>query len=103
MANKTGCTGQSPQGQASSPFEDVRDFAKAAGYANAGDKPQPFNGYNYRFLTKQEDKAKGGANAFIVNGKMIGEFAAVSYSAEYRKSGIMTFIVGKNGIIYRRT
>ena len=55
-----------------SPFEQVRDFAKAAGYTNAGDKPQPFNGYYYRFLTRQGDKAKGGAKDFVVNGKMTG-------------------------------
>ena len=46
-------------GQPPSPFEDVRDFAKAAGYANAGDKPQPFNGYYYRFLTKARRQDEG--------------------------------------------
>jgi Protein of unknown function (DUF2950) len=55
-------------GQAPSPFEDVRDFAKAAGYTNAGDKPQPFNGYYYLILTKQGDKAKGGARDYLVSG-----------------------------------
>lgn len=89
-------------GQAPSPFEDVRDFAKAAGYTNAGDKPQPFNGYYYRFLTKQGDKAKGGAKDYIVNENMTGGFAALAYPAEYRNSGIMTFIVGKDGIVYQK-
>jgi hypothetical protein len=89
-------------GQPPSPFEDVRDFAKAAGYSNAGDKPQPFNGYYYRFLTKQGAGAKGGAKDFIVNGKMTGGFAAVAYPADYRNSGIMTFIVGKDGIVYQK-
>lgn len=89
-------------GQPPSPFEDVRDFAKAAGYSNAGDKPQPFNGYYYRFLAKQGDKTKGGAKEYIVDGKMTGGFAAVAYPAEYRNSGIMTFIVGKDGIVYQK-
>jgi hypothetical protein len=89
-------------GQAPSPLEDVRDFAKAAGYTNAGDKPQPFDGYYFRFLTKQGDKAKGGAKDYIVNGKMSGGFAVVAYPAEYRNSGIMTFIVGKDGIVYQK-
>ncbi len=89
-------------GQAPSPFEDVRDFAKAAGYTNAGDKPQPFNGYYYRILTKQGDKAKGGAKDYLVNGKMTGGFAAMAYPAEYRNSGIMTFIVGKDGVVYQK-
>ena len=89
-------------GQAPSPFEDVRDFAKAAGYTNAGDKPQPFNGYYYRILTRQSDKSKGGAKDFIVDGKMTGGFAALAYPAEYRNSGIMTFIVGKDGVVYQK-
>jgi hypothetical protein len=91
-----------PAGQPPSPFEDVRDFAKAAGYTNAGDKPQPFNGYYFRFLTKQGDKAKGGTKDFITNGKMTGGFAAVAYPAGYRNSGIMTFIVGKDGVVYQK-
>ncbi|MGC2705066.1 MAG: DUF2950 domain-containing protein [Candidatus Acidiferrales bacterium] len=89
-------------GQPPSPFEDVRDFAKAAGYTNEGEKPQPFNGYYFRFLNKQGDKAKGGAKDYVVNGKMTGGFAVVAYPAEYRNSGIMTFIVGKDGIVYQK-
>jgi hypothetical protein len=90
------------EGQAPSPLEDVRDFAKAAGYTNAGDKPQPFDGYNFRFLTRQGEKAKGGAKDYIVNGKLTGGFALVAFPAEYRNSGIMTFIVGKDGIVYQK-
>jgi hypothetical protein len=89
-------------GQAPSPLEDVRDFAKAAGYTNAGSKPQPFDGYYFRFLTKQGDKAKGGAKDYLVNGKLTGGFAILAYPAEYRNSGIMTFVVGKDGIVYQK-
>jgi len=89
-------------GQPPSPFEDVRDFAKGAGYANAGEQPQPFNGYYFRFITKQGEKAKGGAKDYIVNGKMTGGFAAVAYPVEYRNSGIMTFMVGTDGIVYQK-
>ena len=85
-----------------SPLEQVRDFAKAAGYANAGEKPQPFNGYYFRLLTKQGDTAKGGAKDYLVNGQMTGGFALVAYPAEYRNSGIMTFIVGADGVVYQK-
>jgi hypothetical protein len=89
-------------GQAPSPFEDVRDFAKAAGYASAGDQPQPFDGYYFRILKKQGSSAKGGAKNYIVAGKMTGGFAMVAYPAEYRNSGIMTFLVGPDGIVYQK-
>ena len=89
-------------GQPASPFEDVRDFAKAAGYTNAGNQPQPFNGYYFRFLTKQGDKAKGGAKDYIVNGNMTGGFAVLAYPAQYRDSGIMTFAVGTDGTVYQK-
>jgi hypothetical protein len=89
-------------GQPPSPLEDVRDFAKAAGYTSAGAKPQPFDGYYFRILTKQGDKAKGEAKDYIVNGKMTGGFAVLAYPVDYRNSGIMTFIVGKDGIVYQK-
>jgi len=89
-------------GQRPSPFEEVRDFAKAAGYTGAGSKPQPFDGYYYRILTRQGDKAKGGVRDYIVNGKMTGGFAVLAYPLAYRNSGIMTLIVGKDGIVYQK-
>lgn len=91
-----------PEDQAPSPLEDVRDFAKAAGYTDAGSRPQPFDGYYFRILTRQGDKAKGGAKDYIVNGNMTGGFAVIAYPVEYRNSGIMTFMVAKDGIVYRK-
>jgi hypothetical protein len=93
---------QAVEGQPPSPFEVVRDFAKAAGYTSSGDKPQPYNGYYFRILTKQGNMAPGGVMDYIVNGKIIGGFAALAYPAEYRNSGIMTFIIGKDGVVYQK-
>lgn len=90
------------EGQAQSPLGPLGDFAKALGYPNAGDKPQPFNGYYYRILTKQGATAKGGAKDYIVDGKMTGGFAILAYPVEYRNTGIMTFIIGKDGVIYQK-
>ncbi len=89
-------------GQAVSPLNNVGNFAKAIGYTNTGNKPQPFNGYYYRMLTKQGSTAKGGVKDYIVNGELTGGFAVVAYPAAYRTSGIMTFIVGKDGIVYQK-
>jgi Protein of unknown function (DUF2950) len=91
-----------PEGQPPSPLGSLGDFAKAAGYTNAGDKPQAFAGYLFRILTRQGDKAPGGAQDFIVNGKMTDGFAILAYPAEYRNSGIMTFVIGKDGIVYQK-
>jgi hypothetical protein len=90
------------EGQPPSPLNSVVAFAKAVGYTNAGDKPQPFNGYYYRILTRQGDKAPGGAKDYIADGKMTGGFAVLAYPVEYRNSGIMTFIVGKDGVLYQK-
>jgi hypothetical protein len=91
-----------PEGQTPSPLGQLGDFAKAAGYTNAGDKPQPFNGYYFQILTKQGDKPQGGAKDYIVDGKMTAGFAVLAYPAEYRNSGIMTFIIDKDGTIYQK-
>jgi hypothetical protein len=91
-----------PEGQTPSPLGQLGDFAKAAGYTNAGDKPQPFNGYYFQILTKQGDKAQGGAKDYIADGKMTGGFAILAYPAEYRNSGIMTFIIDKAGAVYQK-
>jgi hypothetical protein len=90
------------EGQQPSPLGPLGDFAKALGYPNAGDKPQSFNGYYYRILTRQGAAAKGGAGDYIVDGKMTGGFAILAYPVEYRNTGIMTFIVGKDGVIYQK-
>ncbi len=93
---------QVPEGQTPSPLGELGDFAKAVGYTNAGDKPQPFNGYYFRILTKQGNKAPGGTKDYIANGKMTGGFAVLAYPADYRNSGIMTFIVGKDSTVYQK-
>jgi hypothetical protein len=91
-----------PEGQPQSPLAFAGDFAKSFGYTNSGDKPQPFNGYLYRILTKQGATAKGGAKDYLVNGKLTGGFAVLAYPAKYRNSGIMTFIVGPDGVVYQK-
>jgi hypothetical protein len=93
---------QAPEGQTPSPLGKLGDFAKAMGYTNSGNKPQPFNGYYFQILTKQGDIAPGGAKDYIVNGKMTGGFGILAYPADYRNSGIMTFIVGKDGVVYQK-
>lgn len=90
------------EGQTPSPLGQLGEFAKALGSADPSDAPKQFNGYYYRILTKQGDKEKGGPKDYIVNGKMTRGFAILAYPAEYRNSGIMSFIVGTDGIMYQK-
>jgi len=89
-------------GRSQSPLGQLGDFAKDAGYTKAGDTPHPFSGYYFRILTKQGSTAKGGARNYITNGKMTGGFAILAYPADYQDSGIMTFLVGTDGVVYEK-
>jgi Protein of unknown function (DUF2950) len=75
-----------------------------AGIAGSGGQlnATPFHGYYYRLLTSQGKDAKGGAMSYLVNGKMTGGFAFVAFPAEYRSSGVMTFLVNKDGVVYEK-
>lgn len=89
------------EGQRPSPLSPLADVAKALGYSR-DDKPQPFNGYYYKILTQQGDAAKGGAKDYMAGEKLTGGFAVLAWPAKYRDSGIMTFLVGKDGVIYEK-
>jgi hypothetical protein len=64
--------------------------------------PTPYRGYYYHVLTRQGKNAPSGAKNYIVNGKMTGGFAFVAYPAEYRSSGVMTFVVSEDGVVYQK-
>src|SRR5262249_51527672 len=63
---------------------------------------QPFHGYYYKILTRQGPNAPGGALDYVVKGRMIGGFALVAYPAEYGNSGVMTFVVNHQGIVFQK-
>jgi hypothetical protein len=100
-ARQNGLYWQVREGEPPSPLGPLGDFAKAVGYANSGGT-QLFNGYYFQILTKQGDKASGGAKDYTANGKMTNGFAILAYPVEYRNSGIMTFILAKDGTIYQK-
>jgi hypothetical protein len=78
--------------------------AVAHGYdpGRSGAPSTPYRGYYFHILTMQGKHAPGGAKQYIVDGKMTEGFAFVAYPAEYRSSGVMTFIVGSDGVVYQR-
>jgi DUF2950 family protein len=81
----------------------VADAGSSGGLAkNLQSGPVPFHGYYFRILTSQGKNAPGGAADYVADGKMTGGFAFVAYPAAYRDSGVMTFIVAKDGVVYQK-
>ncbi len=76
--------------------------AASSGYNFQQGQQAPFHGYYYRILTKQGAAAKGGARDYMVNGTLTRGFAFVAYPAQYRNSGVMTFIVNQDGTVYEK-
>jgi hypothetical protein len=74
----------------------------AAEPQQSGTSVAPYYGYLYKILTAQGPEAEGGAKSYIVDGKLTGGFALVAYPAHYGSSGIMTFIVNQDGVIYQQ-
>lgn len=65
-------------------------------------KPGAYYGYRFRMLSAQGKDAQGGAYSYLAGNKMIGGFAAVAYPARYGVSGIMTFMVSHDGVVYEK-
>jgi hypothetical protein len=93
---------ESAESQPSSPLGPLVVSATDEGY-NAKQSPRtPFHGYYFRMLTRQGSHAQGGAKDYVANGKMVGGFAFVAYPAEYRNSGVMTFIINQDGVLLQK-
>jgi hypothetical protein len=90
-------------GEPQSPIGPLVASAVAQGYAkNQQGAPTPYRGYYFHILTRQGKNAPGGAKNYVVNGKMTEGFAFVAYPAEYRSSGVMTFITTEDGVVYQK-
>jgi hypothetical protein len=92
------------EGDEQSPLGPLVVEAQEQGYTGkkSGGKPIPYHGYYYRILKAQGKKAPGGAYDYILKGKMIGGFALVAFPAKYASSGIMTFIVNHDGVVFQK-
>jgi hypothetical protein len=66
------------------------------------DRYEPLHGYYFKVLTGQGPAAALGEMDFLVDGAMIGGFALVAAPAEYEVTGIKTFIVSHDGIVYEK-
>ena len=101
---KNGLYWEAKEGEKLSPLGPL--VAKAAKEGYIGRKPvgkhTPYHGYYYKILKAQGKNAPGGEYDYIVKEKMIGGFASVAYPAEYGNSGVMTFIVNHDGVVYEK-
>jgi hypothetical protein len=101
--NRDGLYWEAKEGEEESPFGPFAAKAAREGYDQVkSGKPSPYHGYQFRILKAQGKNAEGGAFDYVVNGKMILGFAMLAYPAQYGASGVMTFIVNQNGIVYQK-
>jgi hypothetical protein len=106
---KDGLFWPTAEGAPPSPLGPLVAVAAKEGYgkgAKEADRttgtPQPYRGYYYRILTAQGKNAPGGAYDYMVGNKLLGGFAVVAYPATYRVSGVTTFLVNHEGVVYEK-
>ena len=92
------------KGESESPFGPQIARADEAGYSGKllGKGAEPFNGYYFKILTAQGPHAIGGAYSYLVNGKLILGFGLAAYPARYGSTGVNTFIVNQEGVVYEK-
>jgi hypothetical protein len=103
-ARENGLYWQARHGQRRSPLGDLLAAAAidAAARRASIEGQQPFHGYYFRILTAQGPAASGGARDYIVNGELTGGFALVAWPSEYDVTGIVTFVVNQDGVVFER-
>ena len=89
-------------GEPPSPLGPFVARARGEGYSKRSPDPVAYWGYYYRILTAQGKDAPGGAYDYLAHGRMIGGFALVAHPARYGVSGVMTFIVNQDGVVYQK-
>jgi len=94
-----GLAWQNPDGTWAGPVGQGVARAIEQGYSKQG---QPFHGYYLKVLKGQGPAAPLGEMDFVVNGAMIGGFALAAAPAQYRVTGVKTFMVGPNGVVYEK-
>jgi len=91
------------KGEKRSPLGDlVAQAAEEGRPVGGGSQPSPLHGYYFKILTAQGAAAPGGAKSYVVKGEMSGGFALVAWPAQYDVTGVMTFVVNQDGVVYER-
>lgn len=92
-------------GGARSPLGDLVAEAAAEGRAigPGADGPHPFHGYYFRILEGQGAAAAGGAKSYVVKGEMTGGFAMIAWPSQPDVTGVMTFMINQDGVVYEKS
>jgi hypothetical protein len=94
-----GLAWKNPDGTWAGPVSETVAKAIEQGYTTSG---QPFHGYYFKVLKGQGPAAPNGELDYVINGVMIGGFALVAWPAEYKVTGVQTFIVSYSGTVYQK-
>jgi hypothetical protein len=97
---KNGLYWSSAAGEAPAPLGRAFIEALRGNGASSSNAP-PYHGYRYRILTSQGPNAGGGERDYVVQGKMIGGFAVVAWPARFGTTGLSTFIVNQDDVVYQ--
>src|SRR5262249_38566554 len=89
-------------GETPSPLGPLVARARGEGYSKRSGAPVAYWGYYYRILTAQGKDAPGGAYDYMAHGRLLGGFALVAFPGQYGVSGVMTFIVNQEGVVYQK-
>jgi hypothetical protein len=89
-------------GESQSPIGPLVAWAEVREGGSRDGAPTPYRGYQYRILARQGKAAPGSAQSYLEDGKMTKGFAFVAFPAKYRSSGVMTFIISKDGVVYEK-
>lgn len=101
---KDGLYWEAGEGEDASPFGPLAARAAREGYTKAAKSGEqsPLHGYYFKILKAQGKHAPGGAYDYVVKGNMILGYGLVAYPAKHGSSGIMTFIVNQEGVVYQK-
>jgi len=105
QGKKDGLYYPTKSGERPSPLGPLVSGAKAAGHEKGKDaagKPVPYYGYHYRILKGQGLDAPGGAYDYVAQGRMIGGHALIAWPATYGNSGVMTFMINHDGVVFEK-
>jgi hypothetical protein len=93
---------ETAEGEAASPAGPFVAAAAAEGYRRVEGERRPYHGYYYRLLYAQGPNATGGVRDYFTGGLLTEGFALVAWPADYGASGVMTFIVNQDGVVFQK-